>query len=594
MGCKHSLPERSVVEPKLSGGSSKPVHIDSPGALATTAVGSNDVRLEEDSSSSGGGGGATNGKNSADFGGFRQSLSPVEEGGGGASASTVPVPLPAPANELHFGGGDNSTSSSEEYESTDDGLAAESSSSASESSSLSTVPHRAVSSRFFIPEKLMIGLEDFQLSDILSFGSSGKIFKGQMLASGAPIAAKRFFAPTIRRDPSERNIFMSEINMIRDLNHPNILKYIGVAFSYPFYWVVSELAVGNSLEWRIRMTLSRISTQELGGVVTDIARAVEFLHSLDPPVVHRDLKPGNVLLKGNGVAVLADFGYAVRMTKASKLVTRLGSPAYVAPEILVGQVYDEKIDIYAFGVMMWELVFRKEPYMDMMQGSLENLMQYVCMGGRLDTPGPNDPVVATSPLIRDQLYEQYTEILESCWGHSPRSRPDAKRLLADVTGLFRGVLAQKQSPAQQVKIKAIPDHQLDMHRALFLKDTFEAGLALVAGTSLNEATPDGWNALHEVIATENHEMLKFVLKWNGSAPVDVNARTGRGVDIFELARSVGPGIAMNMFGIFRNVKSKTFVSVPTFRKKMFILGALETFVRRTYLYNALRTWRDNT
>ena len=102
------------------------------------------------------------------------------------------------------------------------------------------------------------------------------------------------------------------------------------------------------------------------------------------------------------------------------------------------------------------------------------------------------------------------------------------------------------------------------------------------------------NALHEVIATENHEMLKFVLEWNGSAPVDVNARTGRGVDIFELARSVGPGIAMNMFGIFRNVKSKTFVSVPTFRKKMFILGALETFVRRTYLYNALRTWRDNT
>ena len=83
MGCKHSLPERSVVEPKLSGGSSKPVHIDSPGALATTAVGSNDVRLEEDSSSSGsGGGGATNGKNSAGFGGFRQSLSPVEEGGG--------------------------------------------------------------------------------------------------------------------------------------------------------------------------------------------------------------------------------------------------------------------------------------------------------------------------------------------------------------------------------------------------------------------------------------------------------------------------------------------------------------------------------
>ena len=95
-------------------------------------------------------------------------------------------------------------------------------------------------------------------------------------------------------------------------------------------------------------------------------------------------------------------------------------------------------------------------------------------------------------------------------------------------GLFRGVLAQKQSPAQQVKIKAIPDHQLDMHRALFLKDTFEAGLALVAGTSLNEATPDGWNALHEVIATENHEMLKFVLKWNGSAPVDVNARRREG------------------------------------------------------------------
>lgn len=96
----------------------------------------------------------------------------------------------------------------------------------------------------------------------------------------------------------------------------------------------------------------------------DIAKGMLYLHSRSPPIVHRDIKSLNVLVTKEWKCTIADFGLT-RIKDSQSMSTRVGSPAWSAPEVLRGEQYDEKADVFSFGVVMWEIVMCQPPYKGM-------------------------------------------------------------------------------------------------------------------------------------------------------------------------------------------------------------------------------------
>jgi len=116
-------------------------------------------------------------------------------------------------------------------------------------------------------------------------------------------------------------------------------------------------------------------------------------------VIHRDLKPGNVMIH-NGVVKLGDFGFCVQMEKGEKAKAMVGSPVYMAPEILRGRLYDNKCDIYSLGSLIYELLFSVCPYED---NTIEGLKRQIDHGTISFPRHINNISKETEVLLRKML-----------------------------------------------------------------------------------------------------------------------------------------------------------------------------------------------
>lgn len=221
--------------------------------------------------------------------------------------------------------------------------------------------------------------DDVSIVTPISAGLHGEVFRGVMNNTGDPVAVKKF--PCI--DEKARRSFLVEATMMSKFRHENIVLFIGAIIEPSLTAIVSELCVENlydrldrpgPLPWSQRLTWAR-----------DIARAMTYLHTRTPPVVHRDLKSSNVLIDCRGTAKLCDFGIA-RLRPHTFVATEhiSGSPAWMAPEVLRGDDFDHRGDVYAFGVILWELMTRQAPWPG------KNLAQLVGLVGfkdlRLEIP----------------------------------------------------------------------------------------------------------------------------------------------------------------------------------------------------------------
>jgi len=206
-----------------------------------------------------------------------------------------------------------------------------------------------------------IGLR-YKIDKLLGQGGMGSVYLGFDTETAQPVAIKALKEAVVDLDPMLVERFEREGEALRKLNHPNIVKILDLVKDNDQQYIVMDYVGGGDLQQLIRQQ-GRLPIDRTLELALDIADALARAHRLN--IIHRDIKPANVLLAKDGTPRLTDFGVArmddrTRMTETGQVV---GTYAYLAPEVVEGQdVIDERVDIWAFGVMLYEMLIGERPF----------------------------------------------------------------------------------------------------------------------------------------------------------------------------------------------------------------------------------------
>lgn len=272
---------------------------------------------------------------------------------------------------------------------------------------------------------LDIPREALQLGPILGAGALGAVYRASW--NGTPVAVKTCGTMSDH-----------EFTMLSVLRHPNINRLLGICRDGASTMLVLEhMALGDLMALLRRPDFRGGFDLQLR-MAMDAAQGLAYLHSRQPVVIHRDIKSQNLLVSESYRVVLSDFGFS-RLRTQSAARTRCGSPAWLAPEILEGRPYTESVDVFAFGVVLWELQERRAPYEGVASRTLVEFMQSVCSGMRPEFSG--GPAATGVNATRVDVLSSYAELARQCWDADPSRRPAVRAVIDRLTPLLSAVLS---------------------------------------------------------------------------------------------------------------------------------------------------------
>lgn len=212
--------------------------------------------------------------------------------------------------------------------------------------------------------KARIPLDKLELDAVMSRGAYGEVYRGWY--RGNPVAIKMLH-PSMRQEMTHISAFLQEIKIMATMDHPNIVQFVGVAWdAITEVCAVSEFMAGGDL----RALLGEFHTSKKPRgfdfakvkIAEEVAQALTYLHSFDPVVLHRDLKSRNILLSADQMsAKVTDFGSS-RVQADMTMTIGVGTSLWMAPEVIMGERYGEKADVFSFGVVLSELATHELPY----------------------------------------------------------------------------------------------------------------------------------------------------------------------------------------------------------------------------------------
>jgi len=295
------------------------------------------------------------------------------------------------------------------------------------------------------------------LLEPLGQGAYGVVYRAALVnPASRDVAVKLLHRGGVGATNEQLAEFRREIDMLRGLDHPRIVKVLGACVQPPRMSIVQEFVDGGSLHEVLhnsqydtvhdganfgsegssfgsegshgRVTKSKISFRAQLTVAVDIADAVDYLHNVcDPKVIHRDLKPQNVLVDVRGRAKLADFGIARRF-RSTFLDTKnhaMGTLNYMAPCLFGdGKDVDISCDAYSFAMIAYEMFTGEEPWKTL---SAMQIAMTVGVEGR-------------RPKLPDSCPSDYAALIRACWSQDPNDRPDFRDVKRDLRDLREQVV----------------------------------------------------------------------------------------------------------------------------------------------------------
>lgn len=203
----------------------------------------------------------------------------------------------------------------------------------------------------------------YEIKSLLGVGGMGMVYKAQDRELGEVVAIKTLKPELIASDTSALERFKSEIKLARRISHRNVVRTYDLGETSGLYYLTMEFVEGKSLKELIKQR-GRLPASAVLPIAKQLCRALEVAH--DEGVIHRDIKPQNMVVQADGVLKVMDFGIARLVTRPSDggFTQRgmiIGTPEYMSPEQLLGDELDARADLYATGVVLYECLVGAVP-----------------------------------------------------------------------------------------------------------------------------------------------------------------------------------------------------------------------------------------
>ncbi|KAG0491356.1 hypothetical protein HPP92_004754 [Vanilla planifolia] len=262
-------------------------------------------------------------------------------------------------------------------------------------------------------EEWMADLSQLFIGNKFASGSHSRIYRG--IYKQRAVAVKMVRIPEQDEKTRERleKQFRSEVAFLSRLYHPNIVQFIAASKKPPLYCIITEYMSQGTL----RMYLHKkepysLSTETILRLALDISRGMEYLHAQG--VIHRDLKSHNLLLNDEMRVKVADFGTSCLETQLRASKGNMGTYRWMAPEMIKEKPCTRKVDVYSFGIVLWELTTALVPF----QGMTPVQAAYAASEKNLRPPLST----SCSPVLNN--------LIKNCWSANPAKRPDFSYIVA--------------------------------------------------------------------------------------------------------------------------------------------------------------------
>ena len=212
--------------------------------------------------------------------------------------------------------------------------------------------------------------DSYHVLELIGEGSFGKVYKGRKKYSGQVVALK--FIPKKGRSSKDLINLQREIDIMRSLHHPNIISLLDSFETANEVCVVTEYAEGELFQ--ILEDDGNLVEDQVQEIAVQLIKALFYLHS--HRILHRDMKPQNILIGKGGVIKLCDFGFARAMSINTLVLTSIkGTPLYMSPEIVEERPYDHNADLWSLGCILFELFAGTPPFYT---NNLFQLVNLIC------------------------------------------------------------------------------------------------------------------------------------------------------------------------------------------------------------------------
>lgn len=259
-------------------------------------------------------------------------------------------------------------------------------------------------------KEYIVDLHDYKEITTIGKGAFGKVYLAKNLKTDKKFAIKELLFEHL--EGRQLKLFCREVQILAKCHNLFLLPFRGFTLNFP-YSIVTEYITNGSLyeALRHRPKAPSLSPTHKTIIALGIANGMCHLHELN--IIHRDLKSLNILLDENYYPKICDFGIARFKAESNQPVTQqIGTPHWMAPELFLKNNYDSKVDVYAYAIILWEMITEKIPFMGL---NPMQIMTAVCQN-HIRPPLPTN----ISPRLE--------MLLNLCWAQSPQERPDFKTI----------------------------------------------------------------------------------------------------------------------------------------------------------------------